>query len=161
MISQFQCLEPCLFIIDRSCLTPWYLFILTCFPSCIYLPILPHSLLFALVFNFSLSSDLHLYLQPLPYNSITKKPLQLNCLSSCLSNCSPSTLSHQVYCLASTAPHLYWATSSQCKCHQCYSCHLPSYLLWQAGILVRVIWTGWVEWTTVAVKPGWIIWLKV
>lgn len=116
------CLELCLFIIDRSCLTPWYLFILTCFPSCIYLPILPHSLLFALIFNLYLSSDLHLYLQPPSYNPVTKKPLQFSCLSSCLSHRSPPARSRRVRCLASAAPHLHRAMSPQRKRHQCCSC---------------------------------------
>lgn len=50
MISSFQ------FVIDWSSPTPWYPFLTACFPCC--LPILPHSLLFALVFKFPLSSDL-------------------------------------------------------------------------------------------------------
>lgn len=50
------CPGLCLFIIDWNSPTPWYPFLTACFPCC--LPILAHSQLFALVFNFPLSSDL-------------------------------------------------------------------------------------------------------
>lgn len=63
------CPEPCLLITGWSSPTPWYPFLAACFPCC--LPVLPHLLLFALVFNFHLSPDLHLYLQPLCSNLIT------------------------------------------------------------------------------------------
>lgn len=39
-----------------------------------------------------------------------------------------------MYCLVSLALYLHWATSSQCKCHQCYPCPFPSRSLRQVPL---------------------------
>lgn len=122
-------LEPCLFIIDRSCLTPSYLLILTCFPSCIYLPILPHSLLFALIFNFYLSSDLRLYLQ---HRLIT--PLQKSLFSSAAYGAASRTLGscpatpRPLPCIPAPHPpvlHLHGLCGAQRILHQSVSGSKP------------------------------------
>lgn len=108
--------------------------------------LLPHSLLFPLIFNFYLASDLHLYLQPQSSNPITKKSLRFNCLSSCLSHYSP-TLGIPKYAALQQLLHPSTCSHPSISANTTSTPHLPSSLLWQASIIAGSMQSGWVDYS--------------